>query len=255
MGKLFVSELIPREELKKVMKETGAGLETIRFSMSDSLDHIEQNYREFEEDLDYWDHPALSFHGPFVDLVPVSYDSKIQAVTMERFNEGYRAAAHFGAENIVFHSGMVPDIYLTIGWAERIIDFWHAFMKDKTGVTVLMENMLDREIHPFEDVMKDEILGKMPNFGICLDIGHVHCRSPYAVAEWIDKLGPAIKHVHLHNNFGSQDTHNALDDGTLPVETVMSLLRDLPGERTWTIECASYERIMRSFDVWQHYIG
>lgn len=250
MDQLYISELLSKEELKKALHETGAGLEAIRFSISECLDHFEDTCQEFQQDLCFWGNPPLTFHGPFVDLVPVSFDSLIQEVTARRFDQCYEAAGRFHAEKVVYHSGMVPDIYMTIGWADRMIDFWRKQLPGKKGAFIVMENQLDREIEPFAEVMRGLSEEEKQKFGICLDIGHAHCFSNHEVMEWVLKLGPWIRHVHIHNNDGRHDEHRSLDEGTLPYREVIRAIRDFPGERSWTIECASYDAVMRSAQLW-----
>ena len=71
---------------------------------SDSLDKIrDSDIRRLQEDLDY--HPALTFHAPFMDLSPGAVDSKVRAVTIERFLQLFDIAQTLRPRIIVFHSG------------------------------------------------------------------------------------------------------------------------------------------------------
>lgn len=251
MDKIFISELLTREELKEVIKETGAGLEAIHFSISENLDHFDAASKIFEENLIYWDHPDLTFHGPFLDLIPVSFDSFIQEATLKRFNQGYEAARHFGAGKIVYHSGMIPSVYMTIGWAERMMDFLNRFLPGKTGPFIVMENHFDQVIELFEDVMRKLDPRLREHFGFCLDIGHANCFSKEPVMDWVKRLGPWIRHIHIHDNDGTRDQHLALGEGNMDIEDILKAILDYTEERTWTIECSSYDAVMKSFDVWQ----
>lgn len=235
---IYCSELIERDEMKTLLSETGAGLESIRFAISDNLDQLEKNIREMKDDLDFYGNPRLYLHGPFVDLNPMTFDSKIRQVVLDRFNACYEAAVELGADGIVYHSGMVPTVYFTIGWADRMVDFWNEFLEGKSGIPVNMENVLDREVQPFVEVAEKM---QHPDFGICLDLGHAHCNSDFAAGEWLEKAFPYIRHLHLHDNDGSADQHWALGKGTIPYEELFLKLKDLPDETTVTLECQRLE--------------
>ena len=87
-----------------------------------------------------------------------------------------------------------------------------------------------------------------PAFGLCLDIGHAHCYSKDPVQQWAQALSPYIRHVHVHDNLGKKDSHLALGEGTIPVQEVFDKLKQ-KAECTYTIECSSYEAVMKSYDM------
>ncbi len=50
-----------------------------------------------------------------------------------------------------------------------------------------------------------------PRFGLCLDVGHANTRvSETPPLDWIAPMAPWLRHVHLHNNDGDWDLHDAL---------------------------------------------
>ena len=71
-----------------------------------------------------------------------------------------------------------------------------------------------------------------------------------------------IFEIHLHNNDGENDLHYFLDDGTLDMEMIARVLRDIKYEGVLTIESApgfmfeckypeSDERILQTFELWK----
>lgn len=229
----YISHLVPDDELFMLLKETGAGVESIEFSVADNLDHYDEIMKRYRERLKSLGDPSLMLHGPFLDLNPAAYDSLVSGATMTRFSQGYRAALELGAEKIIFHSGMDPHVYYEEGWAERTADFFKRFLEKKSGVPVMMENVLDRNWRLLRDVC---CMVDRPDFKLCLDIGHAHCYSPADVREWAKELAPYVGHVHIHDNNGIRDEHLGLGKGTLPWAEVLSFLPE-DGSRTWTIEC------------------
>ena len=71
---------------------------------------------------------------------------------------------------------------------------------------------------------------------LCLDIGHVNAYSALSVMDWLEMWAPYISHFHIHNNDGSGDQHNALTDGTIPMEQLLSCAQALCPEATYTLE-------------------
>jgi sugar phosphate isomerase/epimerase len=58
-----------------------------------------------------------------------------------------------------------------------------------------------------------------------IDIGHVHVTN-WSLDHLLEKLQDRIGGFHLHNNDGSDDSHDWLDEGTMDVEHALSLIRD-----------------------------
>ena len=244
MRPIFISELLPEEELDFLIRNFSCGLELITFSISDNLDHFHDTLKNAKEMLKRLGTPPVSIHGPFLDLNPMTFDSGIRRVTMERFEQAYEAAALLDAHRIVFHSGMIPTVYFLEGWAERTADFFSEFMEGKAGIKVCMENVLDREYMPLLETVR---MVQHPDFGLCLDIGHAHCYSAHSVKDWAAALAPYIQHVHLHDNDGTWDHHRGLGAGTIPLEEVFSVFNKSCPDVSLTIECSEKEAVCRSF--------
>lgn len=220
---IYISELLPEEDLYEIIHEFSVGLELIQFSISDQLDNLDETICSVKETLNRLDNPETTVHGPFLDLNPMSYDSLIRSATMDRFKAARDAALSVGAKKIIFHSGMIPTVYFIEGWAERVSDFFNEFLEDSTGITVCMENVLDREILPILEVKN---LVPRPGFELCLDAGHAHCYSSHDVGEWASVLKAGVGHLHLHDNHGVKDEHLALDSGTMPWRNVLDIIYD-----------------------------
>jgi hypothetical protein len=70
------------EDYLRFIKENRINLE-IYFS-SNSLDNInDSGITKLKEKLEY--KPSITIHAPFMDLSPGAVDSKVRAVTIERF--------------------------------------------------------------------------------------------------------------------------------------------------------------------------
>ena len=246
----FFSELLSPEELIRIRRDTGCGLELIQFSVSENLDHFSDTMKKEKELLARMDHPPVTIHGPFLDLNPMTFDSRIRQVVLDRFAQAYEAAEELHAARIIFHSGMVPTVYFLEGWAERMTAFWEDFLPGRREIPVCMENVLDREYEPFAEIAA-ALTDRFPNFGICLDLGHAHCYSSHPETDWTSALKPYILHLHLHDNDGTADSHHALGTGTVQWETVLDAVRTQPQDITMTVECNTCQDAQTSLQAIQ----
>lgn len=248
---LYFSHLLEDEDTKAVIRETGMGVEAIEFAISENLNHLNEKIFSYQNRLKDMKCKNLILHGPFLDLNPMTFDDKIQAVTRQRYEEAYAAAKTLGAAKIVYHTCYVPDFYLLIGWAERMAAFFEEFLADKDdSIEVLMENVLDRQWEPLKETAKRV---QHPAFGLCLDIGHVHCYGEDSCAQWAKELKSYIRHVHIHDNMGNKDSHLALGEGSVDINAVMRELREIP-KCTYTIECSTREAVMTSYEILKKYV-
>lgn len=244
MREYYVSHLLSDDEMKRIIKEIPVGVESIEFSISENLDHLEETLENYKRRLEYMDGRALSIHGPFLDLNPMSFDSMVQEATRVRYEQAYSAARELGAKKIVFHSGFIPSVNFVEGWAERMTAFYERFLADKPAdIQILMENVLDPAPEPLLEVAESI---SHPAFGICLDVGHVHCYSEVPCMEWVKTLEKHILHLHIHDNAGYRDSHLAFGYGTLPVQELKRWMEQHP-EVSGTFECRSVEDVMASY--------
>ena len=107
-------------------------------------------------------------------------------------------------------------------------------MRGKEGITICVENVLDENPLPLA-----ALAGAVdhPDFGICLDLGHANCYSPIPVRKWLQTLGGHIRHVHLHDNDGSADTHAPLGTGNVDLAALREELFSTTLPLSATIEC------------------
>ena len=243
MERVFISDLLPQPDLYDIIQKENVGLESIRFSIAENLDHFSETLQKERARLRSLGNPPLTLHGPFLDLNPMCYDSLVRRATLTRFSQAYEAAQILGASRIVFHSGMIPTVYYLEGWAERTADFWNAFMEGRSGITVCMENVLDRYAQPLSRVKK---LVPHPDFGLCLDLGHAWCYGEDPLSVWTYELKGLIRHVHVHDNDRSRDSHLAIGNGTLPFRQILPVIEMQNRSLTWTIECNTKEDVLAS---------
>jgi sugar phosphate isomerase/epimerase len=244
---IYVAHIMETEKIIPVVKKYNLNLEVSAFGSSTALDNLGRYIEDYKEEIkEVIDYKDISFHGPFVDLVPASRDFAIRRVTKDRFTNAFNAAREFKAKRIVYHTGYRSKVYGPEEWLKNSIEFWTDFTKDK------LDNM---EIH-IENVYEDDysLMAQLvdainhKNFSVCLDIGHVNAISTKTIEDWVKGLGKRIKHVHLHNNDGFFDCHNSLSKGTIDMMDTLKILKEVVPEASWTLEIMELDELIQSIE-------
>lgn len=242
---IYFSQLLETDKIEKLLNRYPVGLEVISFSIWEVLDNLEHSISYYQNEFtSFKDHTPLAFHGPFLDLQPGSCDGKVRSLTKERFEASYKAAQAFGSKEMIFHTGYLPNAHIEKYWLENVVVFWKEFLEDKSKECMFyIENVLDTDWELLREIV-DRV--NRPNFKACLDIGHVNAYSHKTVEEWIKALGERIGYVHLHNNDGTGDTHQGLEHGTLPIQTILQQLKHDAPHAKWSLEIGDEKMLEES---------
>ncbi len=180
-------------------------------------------------------------HAPFNELCPSAIDPLVLDVAKKRYKQAYDLARHYGVNRMVVHSGFVPFVYFPEYFTSRSIDFWCEFLADKPDdFTIVMENVLSDAPGMLVDIVKGV---NDPRFRLCLDIGHANItKKGLTMMEWTETVLPYLGHVHLHNNNGWPDSHNALDDGEMDIEAMIKIIVEGQPDATLTLEVRESRR-------------
>jgi len=182
-------------------------------------------------------------HAPFCELCPAAVDPLVVDVTRRRFRQALGVARSYGMKRMVVHSGFLPMLYHEGWFAERTVRFWQDFL---TGVEadecIVVENVFERT--------PDLLVGIAaavadPRLRLCLDIGHANVSGKGVPMEaWIDAAAPFLAHVHVHNNYGDTDAHNAPQEGTVDMAAALGRIASACPEATFTLECRDDEKAL-----------
>lgn len=232
------------------LEEARLNLE-IYFSSKD-LDSIDKNdVLQVKEKLAY--NPFLTIHAPFMDLSPGAVDSKVRAITMERFSYALDIAEDLKAKVIVFHSGyekwkysLKPDI-----WLESSLMTWKPLLKKAVDFSakIAIENVFEDEPTNLELLMQEM---SSNNFGICFDTGHLNVFSKVSLEDWVNALNPYIIELHLHDNNKTSDQHLAIGEGTFDFDKFFALLKNK--DCIYTLEAHNAEDALKSIDRLKKYL-
>ena len=228
--KIYISTI--STDAVRVAREYGFGLEIAEYCTAWNMDEKFAGVDGVvQKKLDgIW---GCTLHAPYNELFPCAIDKKARELAVYRYRQAIELAMRYGAKKVVIHGGYNPRIYFPVWYVGESIKFWQDFLKEDPGVQIVLENVLEEDPAWLLDIVKgvDD-----PRLRLCLDIGHVNAYSGVPVMAWLETWAPFISHFHIHNNDGSRDQHNALTDGTIPIEQLLARAQILCPEATYTLE-------------------
>jgi sugar phosphate isomerase/epimerase len=139
----------------------------------------------------------------------------VREACLAEFRRALQAAHQIGATVMNTHYGKPPGFFRS----QEIID-WHVEVLTPLcaeaaalGVTIVLEHIPSGGGEQLENIVA--IMQKVPLLRFHLDSGHAKLeRGSDRWEEYLDKLGPKLRHVHLSDNDGSGDQH--LPPGAAP---------------------------------------
>lgn len=240
---IYLSQLLSPKELTPVIHNYQVGLELIDFSVGMNLDCMSEYLEYWRSILSQLQNPALTLHGPFLDLNPMSFEPMAAEISWKRFSQAYQAARFLNADRIIFHTCRIPTVCYLEGWGKRLADFWNRFMEEHPDIPISVENVFDEDPSAVADFASQVTAD---NFSLCLDLGHAHHASPVPLTEWLSVLAPWITHLHLHDNCGIKDEHLAIGDGTISWIDLSKKIAALPRLKSATIENLTIQDFQKS---------
>ena len=212
----------------------GIGIELDQFCWAQNIDvNREKLYEEVDRMREITD--RMTLHAPYSEISPAAFDKRFQELSLERLNQAYEIAAHFGIDRMVAHSGFIPCLHFPQWYYTEGVDFWKRFMEDKPdSFHIMIENQLEED----KDFLP-EVCERIndPRVSLCLDIGHMLYSGRGGVKSWIDAFAPYCTHVHLHHNDRTWDHHYTLDvPGVINVNEVLNYILNRMPDATITLE-------------------
>ena len=244
---IYISTIAP--DAVRMAGEFGVGLEIAEYctawNMDEKFDGVDKVVRKKLSGV-----PGSLLHGPYNELFPCAIDKKARALAADRYRQAIGLAKRYGSTKVIIHGGYNPWIYYPVWYVEQSIIFWKEFLEKDYGVEIVLENVLEREPVWLLDIIKgvDD-----PRLRMCLDVGHVSAYSGIPVMDWLEECAPYISHFHIHNNDGTRDQHNALQDGKIPMKELFRGIDRLCPEATVTLELMSAEaslQWMKEEGIW-----
>ena len=91
-NRLYISHLLTDEQMKEIIGENGCGIESIEFSLANSLSNLSESIACYDKRLNLMGTRELLLHGPFLDLNPMAFDELVLDATRIRYEQCYSLA-------------------------------------------------------------------------------------------------------------------------------------------------------------------
>lgn len=245
--KVYISQLTETENIIDLLEKYDIGLEIVLFASPYCLDKQDEFIEIYKKELGrLYDAVEFGIHGPYAELSAGSRDNLITQVSTYRMQQAYDVAKKMNANYVVYHNGYYPKTYSYIEWMQRTPKYWNNFLKDKKDddIKIHLENVHEENSFLMNELMKHIYDEKT---SLCLDIGHVNVYSKVDIEDWMKSFGQYMKHMHIHNNYGDEDSHFAINKGTMDVISILNKLKDK--DITISLEITDVNELRDSLDI------
>lgn len=184
--------------------------------------------------------PIDSVHGVFgFEHDPSSPDESIRQKAIETYRVEGDAALQLGGPMVVVHPSPMAKSNEDTSESARAtrVDPMKRSMEelaaigDETGVTYLIENLLDNYLFGSNAAQLAELIRDLnhPRVRMCFDTGHAHMTA--GMNECMEPCSDAIEYLHVNDNDAKSDSHLMPGDGTIDWDASVVLFENLPGAR------------------------
>ncbi len=243
------------------MKIGASTLAGIEYNLENTLEFIEDLGLDYAElvhqfpcesiDVDLLENFNLkySIHSPFMDVNIASLQDQSRLNAIEQIKSSIDLANKIDAEAVVVHPGTIPFLANKY-FRSKVIDTANEAMVElgkygeDLGVLTTFENMPIFDNMIYSDMEKLHEFLTENGFSMTLDIGHAKHAGYSADEMYFD----SIKHIHIHDNFGDEDAHLALGEGSIDLNQVVNTLEKNNYDGIYIIEVNNYDSIKKSYE-------
>lgn len=226
----------------------GMGFEYNEFYMPDTLDDEKKVKSIMAEYKGYRLPQYNTLHGAFFDVIPFSLDTKIKEIATLRIKQSIEVAKGIGANAVVFHTNYNPFLnskeYVD-SWIKTNVSYWSQVLTEYPMMNIYLENMFDTTPDIIE-AMSEELC-RFENYGVCLDYAHASLSKVHPEI-WAERLGKFVKHIHINDNDGVSDLHQAWGDGIIDRNGFYESYEKYMNTATVLIETSDIDKAKRSIE-------
>ena len=209
----------------------------------------EYPYNSIDKDVIDSHNIKITVHSPLSDINIASYNDAIRRSSVSQIKNSIDLASSIEPGLVVVHPGQIP--ILGEKFREKILDNskdslleCSKYAEDK-GVMLCVENMPDIDGLLGKDINElDEMVEEIGAY-ITLDVGHAH-NMGFEIAEMLKS--PLIEHVHLSDNDGSFDNHNAIGSVNIDFESLFKELMNRDYNGILVVEVKDPKAVGESLD-------
>ena len=243
------------------MKIGASTLAGIEFELEKTLDFIENLGIEYAElvhqyPAEFIDSEILesyslkySIHAPFMDVNIASPQDQSRLNSIAQIKSSIDLANEINAEAVVVHPGLISFLANKY-FKKEVYEFANQSIKEigdyakNLGVMATIENMPNFESMIYQNIADLNQLLVENEMHMTLDIGHAN-HVGYAPE---DMIFDSIKHVHVHDNLGDDDSHLPLGEGSIDLKYIIDTLESKNYDGIYILEVNDYDSIKKSYE-------
>lgn len=203
----------------------------------------------------------IIIHASYCSLNFCFLNEHTRRESIEQFKREIELASDVESRFITIHPGPpfgIAEWYDKEMFEKMILDGYAELIRYAwpLGVTVCTENI------PFPHLFSTEFMGSIlaaldaENFGLTFDLGHHNLmyhdlsqdERTESMAEVLRRFSNRIKILHIHDNKGTGDDHEALGTGEIEFETVLGEARKNCPDALWSMELQQYDAVGQSIE-------
>ncbi|MGZ7115873.1 MAG: sugar phosphate isomerase/epimerase family protein [Methanobacterium sp.] len=210
---------------------------------------IEYPYHEIDSDLINSYDFKTSVHSPLSDLSIASLNESIRIASLKEIKYSIDVASRIDASVVVAHPGHVA--FLAREFKDEIMENCVKSLKECSkyaedyGIKICIENMPDMEGMICKTL--DELNELTHEVGalMTLDVGHAH-NMGISIDEMLKYEN--IGHIHLSDNDGSFDDHDAIGSQNIDFKSLFKGLKRIKYDGISVVEVKQRDEILESLD-------
>ena len=175
----------------------------------------------------------------------VSPSPECRAVRVNFLKRCIDIAKTLGSDAVSFWAGILRDDVSRDEALDRLADGVRQVLDYATGLDVRLafEPEPGMLVQTFDDYR--ELLTRVdgPGFGLCVDIGHVHCLEPRPISEYLTEWKGRIFTIHVEDMQRGVHDHLRFGEGTIDFPPVLQTLRDLDYRGGLNVELSRHSHI------------
>lgn len=175
----------------------------------------------------------------------VSPDADRRAVRIDFLKRCIDIAATLGSEAVSFWAGIVHDDISRDEGLDRlasgirpVLDYAH-----RRKVRLAFEPEPGMLIQTFEDYK--DLLSRIdgPEFGLCVDIGHVHCLETRPVTDYLFEWRDRIQTIHIEDMVRGVHDHLRFGQGTIDFPPILRALGEIGYQGGLNVELSRHSHL------------
>ena len=227
--------------------------EVLEFLEEKNVDYCEiineYPYHEIDEGLLDSYQVKLTVHSPLSDINLASHNQLIRNSSITAVKRSMDRAVEWNADLVVVHPGSMPIM------GKKIVDSIFKYNLESLvecaeyaqdlGIYMCVENMPVIEGLLYQDLNELNSLLEEIEVYMTLDVGHAH-NSGFSSSQMFDY--PLIKHVHLSDNDGTFDQHNALGTGNIDFDSLFKNMAEAQYDGIVMVEVKDPQDVIQSLN-------